>query len=186
MNAMKTDHSKDPYAKRLIAHLKTVHVHRREVRRNCFACGLYRQGIVHDLSKYSPSEFLVSVRYFQGDRSPYMKEKELFGYSQGWLHHKGRNKHHWEYWYDMIDGNWIPLPVPYKYLVEMVCDRVAACKVYQKEKYTQSSALEYYLSRNDRLYMHPDTAEQLEAILREIAQNGEEKTFERIRQSLKK
>jgi hypothetical protein len=68
----------------------------------------------------------------------------------------------------------------------MVCDRVAACKVYQKEKYTQSSALEYYLSRNDRLYMHPDTAEQLEAILREIAENGEEKTFERIRQSLKK
>ena len=124
-----------PYHTRLIRHLETVREHRNLVRRNCFACGLYSQGLKHDLSKYSPSEFLVSVRFFQGYRSPYMKEKELYGFSEGWLHHKGRNPHHWEYWYDMIDGKWQPIRMPYRYIVEMVCDRVAACRVYLKDKY---------------------------------------------------
>ncbi len=166
-----------PYFKRLFLHLHTVDTHRYEVMKNCFACGIPLAGIRHDLSKYSPAEFNVSVRYFQGTRSPYMYEKEHFGYSEGWLHHKGRNRHHWEYWYDMIDGKWVPLEMPFDCLVEMVCDRVAACKVYQKEKYTNASALEYYLSRNDRFYMHEKTAAALEAILRDIAKRGEKAVF---------
>ena len=174
-----------PYHIRLIRHLETVREHRDLVRRNCFACGLYSQGLKHDLSKYSPSEFLVSVRFFQGYRSPYMKEKELYGFSEGWLHHKGRNPHHWEYWYDMIDGKWQPIRMPYRYIVEMVCDRVAACRVYLKDKYTSASALEYYLSRNDKLYMHPDTRDELEYILTEIRDHGEEEVFRLIRESLK-
>lgn len=182
---MNNDTTKLPYFKRLLMHLETVNTHRLEVMKNCMKCGLYAQGLSHDLSKYSPSEFNVSVRYFQGTRSPYMYEKEHFGYSEGWLHHKGRNKHHWEYWYDMIDGKWVPLEMPLPCLVEMVCDRVAACKVYQKEKYTDASALEYYLSRNDRFYMHPNTARDLEAILTDIKERGEDAVFADLKEKVR-
>ncbi len=165
-------------------HFDTVNHHRYLVMKNCFACGIYRQGLAHDLSKYSPSEFWVSVKYFQGNRSPYMRDKELHGYSRGWLHHKGRNKHHWEYWYDMLDGKWQPIQMPFRYVVEMVCDRVAACRVYQKEKYTKESALAYYLSRNDQYIMHPKTAAQLRQILERIAEVGEETTFRELKQKI--
>lgn len=120
-----------------------------------------------------PEEFWESVKYFQGDRSPYIYEKEHFGYAPGWLHHKGINKHHWEYWYDMINGKWTPLEMPFNYFVEMVCDRVGACRIYQKEHYTKESALQYYLSRGDRWAMHPETAKKLEDVLRDIADRGE-------------
>ena len=162
-----------------------IHEHRREVRKCCFACGLYRQGLTHDLSKYSPSELFPSIRYYQGYRSPYSYEKELHGYALGWLHHKGRNKHHWEYWYDMIQGKLTPIEMPYRYLIESVCDRVAACKIYQKDAYTQNSALEYFLSKPERNYMHPKTAETMEEILRQIAEHGEEYAFAEIRRNMK-
>ena len=172
--------------KHFFLHLHTINKHRRLVRIHCFKCGLYHQGITHDLSKYSPTEFLVSVKYFQGNRSPYMKEKELKGYSLGWLHHKGRNKHHWEYWYDMIDGIWQPLEIPYNYVVEMLCDRVAACQVYQKDKYTSSSPITYWNTRNDKQYMHPKSAALLESFLKSIEDNGEEATFASIKKEIKK
>ena len=82
-------------------HLFTVMTHRKWVRHYCFRLGLFRQGLTHDLSKYSLTEFVPGVRYFQGDRSPTEKERELFGYSRAWLHHKGRNRHHFEYWNDL-------------------------------------------------------------------------------------
>jgi len=173
------------FGQRLCGHLQTVHEHRRIVRQLCFSLGLYHQGWTHDLSKYSLSELIPSVRYYQGNRSPYMREKELFGYSSGWLHHKGRNRHHWEYWYDMINGVWTPLEMPYRFVLEMVCDRIAACKVYQKEKYTDASPLQYYLSRNDRRYMHPATAAQLERLLRLLQEAGETQAFAQMKESLK-
>ena len=158
-------------------HLHTIDQHRYVVMRNCFKCGLYRQGLRHDLSKYSVKEFWESVKYFQGDRSPYIYEKEHFGYANGWLHHKGRNKHHWEYWYDMLNGKWSPIQMPFNYFVEMVCDRVGACRIYQKDKYTKESALQYYLSRKDKGYMHPETARMLEEVLRDISVRGEDAVF---------
>ena len=179
------ENSQPGFLKRLFGHLKTVHLHRSLVRKHCFACGLYRQGLLHDLSKYSPGELIPSIRYYQGWRSPYPYEKELKGYSLGWLHHKGRNLHHWEYWYDMIKGEWVPLEMPLPFFIEMVCDRVAACRIYQKENYTQRSALEYYYSRNDRFYMHEKTAAKLEAVLKDIAENGEDAAFARLKQELR-
>ncbi|MBR2811922.1 MAG: catalase [Solobacterium sp.] len=175
-----------PLHQRFGAHLNTVNTHRFRVMKHCFSCGLYGQGLTHDLSKYEPSEFLVSVHYFQGTRSPYMKEKEEKGYSLGWLHHKGRNRHHWEYWYDMLDGKWVPLEMPFRYVVEMVCDRIAACETYEKENYTKQSALNYFLSRPDRQFMHPETAKLLESILRDIAERGEDAVFKDLREQLRR
>ena len=133
--------NKPTFLQKTFHHLKTIGEHRSLVRKFCFQCGLYKQGLTHDLSKYSFAELIPSIRYYQGYRSPYTREKELNGYSLGWLHHKGYNKHHWEYWWDVIDGKWQAIQIPQQYVVESLCDRIAACKVYQKEQYTQASPL---------------------------------------------
>lgn len=115
-------------------HFRTITEHKVLVMKECFKLGLYRQGLLHDLSKYSFSEFWTGVKYYQGNRSPNAAEREELGYSAAWLHHKGRNKHHFEYWIDFsadrskgLVGNKMPLT----YVAEMVCDRIAACKVYR-------------------------------------------------------
>ena len=71
---------------RPLDHFKTVGQHRALVRKYCFHLGLYWQGATHDLSKYSPTEFMVGAKYFQGDRSPNNAEREDKGYSSSWLH----------------------------------------------------------------------------------------------------
>ena len=127
-----------------LAHLHTINKHKLKVTWLCFRCHLYKQGLLHDLSKYSYIELKTGFHYYQGFRSPIDAEKEEKGYSLGWLHHKGRNKHHWEYWLDFgVDGIYA-CKMPTNYVIEMFCDRVAASMIYQKEKYTDSSALEYY------------------------------------------
>lgn len=183
MNANKQQKS---FLKRLFGHLKTVHNHRKEVRKNCFACGLYYQGLTHDLSKYSLQELIPSIKYYQGYRSPYAYEKQLYGYSLGWLHHKGKNKHHFEYWVDVKNHEWTPIDMPYRYLVESVCDRVAACKIYQKEDYRQESSLNYFLQGGAKELMSYNTGKEMERLLRLIADHGEEEAFKLIKQSLKK
>ncbi len=169
-------------------HFKTITYHKWLVLKGCFAVGLYRQGLCHDLSKYMPSEFMVGVKYYQGDRSPNNAEREAIGYSSAWLHHKGRNKHHYEYWLDYStrygNGGMAPAPMPVKYIVEMLMDRIAACKVYQKEKYTPGSALEYYLSGKDPAPLHEKTRMLLEFLLRFMAKNGEEKTYRLVKKEL--
>ena len=180
--AKKTDYT---LFQKLSGHLKTVHMHRKLVRQHCFACGLYKQGLFHDMSKYSPGELIPSIRYYQGWRSPYPYEKELKGYSMGWLHHKGRNLHHWEYWYDTIKGKWGPVKMPDKYLAESICDRIAACKTYHKDDYKDSDALEYFLQKPDSQYMHPETAAAMERVLRMVAEQGEAKAFAYVKECLR-
>ena len=163
------------------AHFKTITHHRRLVRAGCFQVGLYWQGLTHDLSKYAPSEFLVGAKYYQGTRSPNNAEREDIGYSSAWLHHKGRNKHHYEYWIDYSlhaePGGMLPCPMPKKYIAEMIMDRIAACKTYQGDHYTDRSPLEYYLQGKDPAPLHPRTRKSLEHLLRMLAEKGEKKTF---------
>ena len=172
-------------------HFKTITYHKYLVAKGCFKIGLYKQGILHDLSKYSPSEFIVGASYFQGDRSPNNAEREAIGYSTAWMHHKGRNKHHYEYWFDytcdpdkkhMI----VPVPMPDKYIAEMIMDRIAASKVYQGENYNDSCPLAYYNPDKPHDIIHPETAEKLERMLRMLAEEGEEKTFACIKNELVK
>ena len=165
-------------------HLKTITYHKLLVMEGCFKVGLYYQGLTHDLSKYMPSEFLIGARYFQGNRSPNNAEREAVGYSSAWLHHKGRNKHHFEYWIDYsaveIKGGMAPAPMPVKYVIEMLMDRIAASKVYEKENYNDSKPLEYFLRGKDCM-MHEKTKKQILYLLRMLAQDGEEATFSYIR-----
>lgn len=166
-------------------HLHTVAKHRRAVRKLCFKCGLIRQGLFHDISKYSPSEFWAGAKYYQGNRSPQVREREVLGYSKAWLHHKGRNKHHYEYWTDFADGRKVYVDMPAKYFAEMVCDRVSASKIYLKEKYTDLSPLEYFNTRTDKEGMNPKTAERLEYFLTMLKEKGEKHTFKELKKYVK-
>ena len=166
-------------------HFKTITKHRHLVMWNCFRVGLIWQGLTHDLSKYSWTEFRAGVRYYQnGNRSPNAAEREACGYSTGWMHHKGRNKHHYEYWTDMnLDTRtYQPVPVPTRYLVEMLMDRIAACKVYRGDAYTDGSALDYLEHARETPLMHPDTTDKLRFLLTMLRDKGEKETFRFVRQ----
>lgn len=169
-------------------HFTTINHHKRLVMRHCFQMGLYKQGILHDMSKYSPTEFWVGVKYFQGDRSPNNAEREANGVSLAWLHHKGRNKHHLEYWIDYtLEGDGSPMggmEMPVKYVCEMFADRIAASKTYQKDAYTDRSPLEYYRKSFDHYMIHPKTAKLLEEMLTMLAEKGEKETFLYIRKNI--
>ena len=160
-------------------HFCTITKHKMLVMKHCFCVGLYRQGLLHDMSKYMPSEFFVGCKYYQGDRSPNNAEREIKGYSSAWLHHKGRNKHHYEYWidYSLTEAGLAGMKMPKKYVVEMFMDRVAASKIYMKEKYTDSSALSYYKSGLEYQIMHKDTRKLLEELLYMLSEKGEDATF---------
>ena len=164
-------------------HFKTITHHRWLVRRGCFAVGLYWQGLTHDLSKYSPTEFWVGAKYYQGTRSPNGAEREEKGYSEAWMHHKGRNRHHYEYWndMDMATRQYVYLPVPRKYLAEMIMDRIAASKTYQGSAYTDASALNYLLNSREQHIMHPNTRRELEFLLTMLKEKGEKETFSYIK-----
>ena len=169
------------FFQRFFGHLKTVMKHRREVRKLCFKCGLYWQGLTHDLSKYSPVEFWNGIKFYTGTKSPHCGEREKYGYSKAWIHHHNRNKHHAEYWQDIINGKSGCVKMPKKYLAEMICDRVAACKIYLKENYTKDSPLKYYNSKRDENQFHVVTRSDLVFFLEKLARDGEDETFEFLR-----
>lgn len=170
-------------------HLRTILHHKHLVRRGCFRVGLYKQGLLHDMSKYSPVEFLVGCKYYQGNKSPNNAERQEKGFSSAWLHHKGRNKHHMEYWIDYgLDGKngMTGMKMPEKYVVEMFIDRVSACKNYQKQQYTDKSPLQYYERGKDHYMIHEETRELLERLLRMLAEHGENATYDYIRREILK
>ncbi|MCQ2553817.1 MAG: DUF5662 family protein [Clostridia bacterium] len=169
-------------------HFCTIMEHKRYVRQACFKMGLYWQGITHDLSKLSPAEFLVSIKYFNGKYSPNNDERRDIGYSSAWLHHQGRNKHHFEYWVDYSTktrGERTPVKMPLKYVAEMVADRYAACRTYNKEAYTCKDPLDYFVRGKANRHMHVDTGALLEKVLTIMAESGEDAAFAYVKQLLK-
>lgn len=170
-------------------HLKVVLKHKWWVFKLCRMAGIPWRGLIHDLSKFTPTELIESVKYFHGHRSPLAVCKETEGYSKAWLHHKGRNKHHFEYWMDFskASGGMVGCRMPIEYVVEMVMDRIAACKVYRGKNYTDASAWEYY--QRERPYlkgaMNPETQRLLEKILIMLRDKGERATFAYLRKLLK-
>lgn len=143
------------FTQRLLGHTKTIARHRREVRKLMALCGL--NGRRHDLSKYSPIEFWNGVKYYTGTSSPHVGERKVKGYSDAWLHHKSRNRHHSEYWIDIINGDATPIDMPPVYFVEMLCDRIAASKVYLGADFSPNAPLMYYLTHRDENIMSENT-----------------------------
>ena len=157
-----------------IRHFRTITAHRHLVIRHCRRAGILWQGLLHDLSKYSPAEFAVGARFYtDGTRSPNEAERQTYGYSKAWLHHKGCNRHHFEYWtdYDPVTKRIRPLPMPDRYI---------------KEAYTDASPLAYYMRGKATRFIEEQTAKKLEGILTMLADEGEEATFAFLRQAAKR
>ena len=173
--------------KKIIGHFKTITRHRHTVIAHSRLAGILFQGLRHDLSKYSPTEFIPGARFYCGDRIPNEEERALYGYSAAWLHHKGRNRHHFEYWsdYNVKTKEFGPVPMPPKYIAEMFCDRVAASKIYQGKKYTDKHPLEYFMRSKGRRPIDPNTSDIIEGLLRTLAEDGEDAAFAAVRKMLK-
>jgi hypothetical protein len=159
-----------------IKHFNLVTRHRWVVFKLCCKAGIPWRGLVHDLSKFSPTEFWESVKYYNGSMSPILFAKRKQGYSKAWLHHKGRNKHHPEYWYDPMSRN--PMPViPYKYIVEMICDNLAAGIVYNGKRWRNDTQLKYWNSRKDNMPLNEKNKSMVTEVFTQVSINGIEKTI---------
>lgn len=163
----------------LIKHLKTIHKHRKYVRKACFKMGLTWQGLVHDLSKYSPTEMLI-CKYYSGRRSPHQNAREVLGYSPSWIHHYHTNKHHFQFWWDEDEiGKIIPMKMPYKYIIESFCDMLGASKAYNPENWTPEMLLSYWETKClEKRIMHEESTRFLDYLINKLARDGEENFFE--------
>ena len=157
---------------KLVKHLGVVNKHRFMVFKLCCKCGLFWQGLWHDMSKYSLSELKESVKYFtDGKKSPLGTAREQQGYSLAWLRHKGRNKHHIEYWYD--EHNKENMVIPYKYVVESLCDKIAATKCYRKAEYKAQDVLDYWNKEKQRFHLNPKIEKFFDDVLLDLVNLGE-------------
>lgn len=168
---------------KFIGHFITITKHRHMVIKHCFKAGIGFQGLFHDLSKYSITEFKIGAKYYKGYKSPNDVERFEKGYSSAWLHHQGRNKHHFEYWRDYnVNTRLIsPVKMPLKYVKEMFCDRVAASKIYMGEKYNENHPIEYFRNGKAKEIAHPETMALLEKLLIMLSEKGEDETFKYIK-----
>lgn len=155
-------------------HLHTVNKHRWYVFKYSIKAGIPFRGLVHDLSKYSPTEFFESVKYFDGHKSPLTLAKLDKGYSEALLHHRGRNKHHPEYWEDEMNGERVGIFMPYKYIVESVCDKISATKVYNGKNFNPTQILEIWKKevKKNPTAIHPGVVEFYDTVLAKIAEDG--------------
>lgn len=146
-------------------HFGVITKHKWYVLIECWKRGLYWQGLVHDLSKYSFTEFCTSAKYFQGDKTPIGVEKAERGYSYAWLNHKAKNKHHWEYWIDFKNGKLSFCPIPEKYVIEMACDMIGASKAYLEGKYNSKEPYDYFMKNKKNFKMGKNDKNKLQNLL---------------------
>lgn len=163
--------------KNIIKHFNLITHHKWVVFKLCCKVGQPWRGLVHDLSKYSPTEFWESANYYVGTHSPITEAKKDKGYSEAWLHHRGRNKHHTQYWVDHDAPNATPI-IPYKYAAEMICDKLAAGIIYEGKNWTKEMELSYWEEREkDILEMNPKIRDFITAVFEKVAQQGIDKTL---------
>lgn len=170
--------------KNIAGHFKTITLHRHAVIKHAFKAGIPLRGLLHDLSKYSPAEFMSGIKYYtDGKKSPNEGERLEYGYSKAWLHHKGRNRHHFEYWtdYNPKYRKVMPVPMPKVFLKELLCDRIAASKIYQGDNYNDSHPLDYYMKGDANRFIAPETSEKIIYFLTLLKEQGEDKMFEELR-----
>lgn len=164
--------------KNAVKHFKLITHHKWVVFKLCCKIGEPWRGFWHDISKYSPTEFMESIKYYVGTHSPITEAKKDKGYSQAWLHHKGRNKHHPEYWMDYLAPDQTPI-IPYKYAAEMICDKLAAGIIYEGKNWTKEYELEYWKREREKIKMNEKTKKFITYILEQVAENGIDKTLKK-------
>lgn len=147
-------------------HFKTICKHKYWVSYYCFKAGIPWRGILHDLSKFSPVEFWEGVKYYQGTSSPINACKADKGWSKAWLHHKGRNDHHYEYWQDNFDNGGEILLMPKGPAVELICDYLGAGRAYMGKEFTYAKEYKWWMEKKMKpMAMHPKIREFVEYTL---------------------
>ena len=136
-------------------YLKYVIRHKWHVLIECFWIKQYLHAIMHDVSKFFPSEFVPYAKHFYGhhDRDVHTKDQE---FEVAWLLHQHRNKHHWDYW---VKSDGKPVPMPAKYISQMIADWRAMGRVFG------SNAEQYYRDNKDKMVLHKETTTIIESIL---------------------
>lgn len=168
---------------KIFKHLHIVNKHRLYVFLYCCKYHIPFRGLKHDLSKYSPTEFFESARYYTGTKSPIDTCKELFGFSKAWMHHKGRNSHHYEYWQDNFDKGTKHCQMPFKDSLEMLCDYLGAARAYMGKDFSYEKEYEWFLKKIEvSQAMHPVNREFLRVILKSLTYKPKSaKEYELIR-----
>lgn len=162
-----------------LKHLRTILTHKYWVFYFSRKLGIGWQGFWHDMSKFSPTEFLESIHYYTGTSSPIDECKKKNGYSMAWLHHKGRNPHHYEYWQDNFDKGGEPLKMPDKYVREMICDYLAAGRAYMGNSFTFQAEWNWWLNKNkNKIAMHPENWTVINTVLANLSIHFEEEKIE--------
>ena len=164
--------------KNIIKHTKLVLKHKWYVFIYCTKLGMPLRGLMHDMSKFSPTEFFESIKYYSGVKSPITISRQANGYSKAWLHHKGRNKHHTEYWVDINAPEVTPI-IPYKYVAEMICDKMSASKVYNGKNWNKTMQIEYWNKEKQRVRVNKHVEEMLTEVFQQVAEKGINPVFTR-------
>lgn len=159
--------------KKTLGHLKTVLIHKWWVFYYACKLGIVWRGIKHDMSKFSPTEFWESVRYWTGTKSPIPVCKADKGYSLAWQHHKGRNSHHYEYWVDNLDRGGIAIKMPWKDVLELTADYLGAARAYLGKSFTFRGEYEWWKKKQtENIKMHPESQDLVSRLLIRFAQDG--------------
>lgn len=155
----------------VIKHIKLVSKHKWYVFKFSLKLGIPLRGLKHDMSKFSISEFYVSVKYYDGKISPIIRERQDKGYSYAWLHHKGKNKHHEQYWTDLYCKEAAAV-IPYKYAAEMVCDKLSASIVYNGKNWTNASEYEYWMKEKNKIIVNPKVENFFTEVFKQVKDHG--------------
>lgn len=167
--------------KKFFNYIKSVFRHRKKIMKMCFKAGLFWRGIFHDLSKYSIRELFYGAKYYDPSKSVYEYERELNGSSKTFMKHISRNKHHPEYWRDVINGKAKLLDMPTKYFIEMIFDRIVQAKEMFGDSFTESSPYEYFVSHTQETAMPNILRQRTEKFLRLYEKLGEDKFLQNIK-----
>jgi len=155
--------------KKIFGHLKTILIHKYWVFIYCCKLGIPFRGVIHDMSKFSWTEFSESVKYYQGGKkSPIPVIKAENGYSKAWQHHKGRNKHHYEYWTDNYDLGTTAIEIPEKYVKELVADWMGAGRAYCGKSFTVDDEIKWWNNCKDAKFIHPKTKEKIAELFNKL------------------
>lgn len=140
----------------IFKHFHKICTHKRWVFYYCRKAGIAWRGFWHDMSKFSPTEFWESVKYYQGTASPIDAAKKDKGWSKAWMHHKGRNRHHYEYWVDNHDNGGKPLIMPFDDALELLCDYLGAGRAYMGKNFSYTAEFQWWKTKSEKpLAMHP-------------------------------
>lgn len=159
-----------------LRYLRYVVIHKWFVLGACWRRGLIWQGIVHDWSKFLPSEWFPYADFFYGykptaaereqarrvlghDPDPSNDERRL-AFNAAWLKHQHRSPHHWQHWVlRNDDGTTVVLPMPHRYLLEMLCDWDGAGRAITGKA---GGTPAWYAKNRQRMMFHPDTREYVD------------------------